>query len=175
MWTRFEEERLKELGLSPSRYTRDKLVAAVQHFQKGGSVYSVVHKGIPVLLAAETARKVRELVRQYEMDFISPVQGPNPGVMSDIGGAGQSTGLKVPDLYHSRLVGPLREPRPVRLLRLIEEICSCTYNPYLDHPSFCREPLVLGSNHFGLTPSLWYPLVVPDFGEPALWGPDLRI
>ena len=47
MWNPSENDHLKKLSLDPARHTREKLIDLVQHFKKGGTLFSVTDKGEP--------------------------------------------------------------------------------------------------------------------------------
>ena len=70
-WTPEEQRLLKSLRLDPIRNDREKLIALVEHFQKGGGIWTVSEAGTgPVLVSRGLARKVRNLARDHKLDWL---------------------------------------------------------------------------------------------------------
>ena len=72
MWTKEEQERLRELKLNPKIHTREQLRQLFQHFENGGSLKSVHEDGVPVKKARNTARKIYEAFEQSKLDWVLP-------------------------------------------------------------------------------------------------------
>lgn len=70
-WTSDEKSILRSLHLNPLRTDRERLIALVAHFQKGGGTWSVSEGGTgPVIVSRGLARKVRNLVSDHKLDWL---------------------------------------------------------------------------------------------------------
>lgn len=70
IWSTDEEKHLKELGLSPSRNSPDRLLKLIHHFMNNGTIWAVTEGDVPVRVSKELARKVRRLTRSGDLGWI---------------------------------------------------------------------------------------------------------
>ena len=70
MWSKEEEQKLRDVHMAPARHTREKLAKLVKHFKKGGTLFSVTHDDEPEHASQEFARKVRERTQEGKLDWV---------------------------------------------------------------------------------------------------------
>ena len=70
-WTPEEIRILRSIHLDPVRTDREKLIALVAHFQKGGGIWSISEGGTgPITISRGLARKVRNLIFDRKLDWL---------------------------------------------------------------------------------------------------------
>ena len=70
MWSDDEKRKLRDLTIDPARHSREKLIALVEHFKRGGSLYSVTDNGEPVYASQDFARKMRRGTEDEELSWL---------------------------------------------------------------------------------------------------------
>ena len=70
-WTPEEINMLKSTHIDPVKSDREKLIALVNYFKKGGGIFSVSEGGTgPVNVSRGLGRKVRDLTRDHKLDWL---------------------------------------------------------------------------------------------------------
>ena len=70
-WTPEGNSILRSMRLDPVRTNREKLIALIAYFQKGGGIWSISEGGKgPITISRGLARKVRDLVFDHKLDWL---------------------------------------------------------------------------------------------------------